>query len=109
MRTKKRPALASPDLSAAWANFYESTKEDDLAALAAEGWKTLAKITEESGLPINTVTHQMKMLIRQNKFEKKLVRGMTGNGVREVAIYRPMGNSRQQSCKSLQNKTKKPT
>ena len=109
MRTKKRPALASPDLTAAWANFYESTKEDDMEAYADQGWKTLAKITEESGLPINTVTHQMKMLIRQNKFEKRLVRGMTGNGVREVAIYRPAGNSGQQSRKSLQNKTKKPT
>ena len=61
-----------------------------MEAYAAQGWKTLAKITEESGLPINTVTHQMKMLIRQNKFEKRLVRGMTGNGVREVAIYRPV-------------------
>ena len=96
MRKKKRPALASPDLTAAWADFYASTKEDDMEAYADQGWKTLAKITEESGLPINTVTHQMKMLIRQNKFEKKLVRGMTGNGVREVAIYRPMDTKCQQ-------------
>ena len=104
MRKKKRPAVASPDLSEAWAQFYESTKKEDLEAYAAEGWKTLAKITEESGLPINTITHQMKMLIRQNKFEKKLVRGMTGNGVREVAIYRPM----QTKCQRRANNNAKP-
>jgi hypothetical protein len=99
MRTKKRPALATPDLKSAWADFYASTKEDDMEAHAAEGWKTLAKIAQESGLSVNTITHQLKMLIRQNKFEKKIVRGMTGNGVREVAIYRPSGNSGQQRCK----------
>ena len=104
MRTKKRPALASPDLTAAWADFYASTKEDDMEAYADQGWKTLAKITEESGLPINTVTHQMKMLIRQNKFEKRLVRGMTGNGVREVAIYRPADTK----CQRRANTNAKP-
>lgn len=95
--------MAAPDLSAAWANFYASTKEDDMEAHAAEGWKTLAKIAEESGHSVNTITHQLKMLIRQNKFQKKIVRGMTGNGVREVAIYRPMQTKCQQRANNNAN------
>jgi hypothetical protein len=39
---------------------------------------------------MNTITHRVKVLIRQKVFEKQIVRGMTGNGVRAVAIYRPM-------------------
>lgn len=100
MRKKKRPALASPDLNAAWANFYESTKEDNMEAYAAEGWKTLTQITEESGLPMNTITHRLKILVRQKVFEKKIVRGMTGKGVREVAIFRPMDTKCQQRANS---------
>ena len=103
MRTKKRPALASPDLSAAWANFYESTKEDDMETHAAEGWKTLAKIADESGQSVNSLTHQLKKLIRKNLFEKKIVRGMTGNGIREVAIYRPMETKCQQRANNNAN------
>jgi len=104
MRTKKRPALASPDLSAAWANFYESTKEDNLAAYEAEGWKTVASIAEESGQSLATVFSQMKTLTNQKKFEKKIIRVMCSNGVRGVAIFRPVknkkqGNSGQQCCK----------
>ena len=90
MRKKKRPALASPDLTAAWANFYESTKEDDLEAYAAQGWKTLGRMVEESGQPLPTMTSRMKKLVHQKAFEKNIVRGMTANGVREVALYRPV-------------------
>ena len=100
MRTKKRPTVAPPDLSAAWANFYESTKEDNMEAYAAEGWKTLTQITEESGLSLATVAHRIKILIRQKVFAKKIIRGMTGNGVRAVAIYRPMDTKCQQRANS---------
>ena len=104
MRTKKRPALASPDLTAAWADFYASTKEDDLAAFEAEGWKTVASIAEESGQSLATVFSQMKTLTTQKSFEKKIIRVMCSNGVRGVAIFRPVknkkqGNSGQQRCK----------
>jgi hypothetical protein len=104
MRTKKRPTVAPPDLSAAWANFYESTKEDNLAAYEAEGWKTVASIAEESGQSLATVFSQMKTLTNQKKFEKKIIRVMCSNGVRGVAIFRPVknkkqGNSGQQCCK----------
>ena len=99
MRTKKRTTLATPDLTAAWKNFYESTKEDDMEAYAAEGWKPLTQIAEESGLSMNTITHRVQVLIRQKVFEKKIVRGMTGNGIRAVAIYRPMPTASQQRCK----------
>jgi hypothetical protein len=104
MRKKKRPALAAPDLSAAWANFYESTKEDNLAAYEAEGWKTVASIAEESGQSLATVFSQMKTLTTQKSFEKKIIRVMCSNGVRGVAIFRPVkikkqGNSGQQRCK----------
>lgn len=94
MRTKKGKSLVAPDLTAAWANFYASTKEDDLEAYAAEGWKTLGKMVEESGQPLESMTSRMKKLVQQKTFEKKLVRGMTRNGVREVSIYRPVGQRR---------------
>ena len=94
MRKKKRPALASPDLTAAWANFYESTKEDNLAAYEAEGWKTVASIAEESGQSLATVFSQMKTLTTQKSFEKKIIRVMCSNGVRGVAIFRPVSQRR---------------
>jgi hypothetical protein len=94
MRTKKRPTVAPPDLSAAWAQFYESTKEDNLAAYEAEGWKTVASIAEESGQSLATVFSQMKTLTNQKKFEKKIIRVMCSNGVRGVAIFRPVSQRR---------------
>jgi hypothetical protein len=103
MRTKKRTTLATPDLTAAWANFYASTKEDDMQAYAAQGWKTLTQITEESGLSMNTITHRVQVLIRQKVFEKKIVRGMTNNGVRAVAIYRPTPTASQQRANTHAN------
>jgi hypothetical protein len=90
MRKKKRPTVASPDLSAAWAKFYDSTKEDDLAALAADGWKSITQMVNESGKPLATITSRMKTLVPQKVFEKKIVRALTNNGVRELALYRPL-------------------
>ena len=46
------------------------------------------------------MTSRMKKLVHQKAFEKKIVRGMTGNGVREVAIYRPMDTNCQQRANS---------
>ena len=82
-------------VEAAWANFYESTKEDNLAAYEAEGWKTVASIAEESGQSLATVFSQMKTLTNQKKFEKKIIRVMCSNGVRGVAIFRPVKNKEQ--------------
>jgi len=50
------------------------------------------------------VFSQMKTLTNQKKFEKKIIRVMCNNGVRGVAIFRPVkskkqGNSGQQRCK----------
>lgn len=81
-------------VEAAWANFYESTKEDNLAAYEAEGWKTIASIAEESGQSLATVFSQMKTLTNQKKFEKKIIRVMCNNGVRGVAIFRPVSQRR---------------
>ena len=81
-------------VEAAWANFYESTKEDNLAAYEAEGWKTVASIAEESGQSLATVFSQMKTLTNQKKFEKKIIRVMCNNGVRGVAIFRPLSQRR---------------
>ena len=81
-------------VEAAWANFYESTKEDNLAAYEAEGWKTVASIAEESGQSLATVFSQMKTLTNQKKFEKKIIRVMCSNGVRGVAIFRPVSQRR---------------
>lgn len=81
-------------VEAAWAQFYESTKEDNLAAYEAEGWKTVASIAEESGQSLATVFSQMKTLTNQKKFEKKIIRVMCNNGVRGVAIFRPVSQHR---------------
>lgn len=97
MRKKKGESLVAPDLSAAWAQFYESTKEDNLAAYEAEGWKTVASIAEESGQSLATVFSQMKTLTNQKKFEKKIIRVMCNNGVRGVAIFRPLSQRRANS------------
>ena len=90
MRTKKRPTLAAPDLTAAWEQFYQSTKEDDLDALATEGWKSMNQMVEESGKPLPTITSRMKSLVQKKVFDRKIVRALTGQGVREIALYRPI-------------------
>lgn len=100
MRKKKGNPLVAPALNKAWAQFYEAHKEDDLDALAAEGWKTLGKMVEESGQPLQSMTSRMKKLVQQKAFEKKIVRGMTRNGVREVALYRPVGKECQRRANS---------
>ena len=89
MRKKKRPTVAAPDLSAAWSKYYASTKEDNLAAYEAQGWKTIASIAAKSGQSLATVSSQMKTLTTQKSFEKKIIRAKCSNGVREVAIFRP--------------------
>ena len=93
MRKTKKPTVAAA-VEAAWANFYESTKEDNLAAYEAEGWKTVASIAEESGQSLATVFSQMKTLTTQKSFEKKIIRVMCSNGVRGVAIFRPVSQRR---------------
>ena len=97
MRKKKRPAVASPDLSEAWSKYYASTKEDNLAAYEAQGWKTIASIAAESGQSLATVSSQMKTLTTQKSFEKKIIRAKCSNGIREVAIFRPLSQRRANS------------
>lgn len=92
MRKKKREPLASPDLKSAWAEFYASTKEHDPAELAAQGWKTIAQMVEETGHSLTGLTSRLKVLLRQNKFEKSTAVIATSRGIREVAIYRPVKN-----------------
>lgn len=92
MRTKKGKSLAAADLSDAWSKFYASTKEDNLAAYEAQGWKTIASIAAESGQSLATVSSQMKTLTTQKTFEKKMIRAKCSNGVREVAIFRPLAS-----------------
>ena len=89
MRKKKRPTVASPDLSEAWSKYYASNREEKLSDYEDEGWKTLATIAEESGQSVPTVTSQMKALTAKKVFEKKIIRSRCSNGVREVAIFRP--------------------
>ena len=97
MRKKKGKSLAAPDLSAAWAKYYASTKEDNLAAYEAQGWKTIASIAAESGQSLATVSSQMKTLTTQKSFEKKIIRAKCSNGIREVAIFRPLSQRRANS------------
>ena len=89
--------MASPDLSDAWSKYYASTKEDNLATYEAAGWKTIASIAAESGQSLATVSSQMKTLTTQKTFEKKMIRAKCSNGVREVAIFRPVCQRRANS------------
>jgi hypothetical protein len=97
MRTKKRPALATPDLKSAWAKYYASTKEDKLSAYEAKGWKTISTMATETNQSPNTVQSQMRNLTSQNIFDKKIIRSMSANGVRDVAIFRPASQRRANS------------
>ena len=94
MRKKKREPLAAPDLKSAWADFYASTKEDDLAALAEQGWKTISQMVEETGHSLTGISSRLRVLIRQKKFEKSKANIQTAHGIREVAIFRPVSQRR---------------
>ena len=97
MRTKKGKSLAAAELKTAWAEYYASNREEKLSDYEAEGWKTLATIAEESSQSVPTVTSQMKALTAKKVFEKKIIRSRCSNGVREVAIFRPVCQRRANS------------
>jgi hypothetical protein len=91
MRTKKRPALASPDLSAAWRSFFADVAVCDPAELKKEGWMTNAEIAEQSKLEGEAGRQIAEIAFRRGVLEKKVAKIIVSGKRTNVNFYRPKG------------------
>jgi len=89
MPEKKKPRVAAPDLSAAWDAIIADQKLDDIEALQAEGWMTVADYGERAELSDAAARSKLAGMLGAGVLEKKTARLQTGNGVRTCIIYRP--------------------
>ena len=91
MRTKKRPAVASPDLSAAWSSFFEDVAACDPAELKKEGWMTNAEISAKSKLNGEAGRQLADKGVRRGVLEKKAAKILVNGRRANVNFYRPVG------------------
>ncbi len=90
MRKKTQSAVASPDITAAWARVFEEAKIDDIEELHCEGWRSVYEIAEESGRTRNTIAAAFDSEVRAGRFEKKLAKIKRGTQTKQVCFYRPL-------------------
>jgi predicted transcriptional regulator len=90
MRKKTQSAVASADITAAWARVFEEAKIDDIEQLHREGWRSVYEIAEESGRTRNTIAGALDSEVRAGRFEKKLAKIKHGTQTKQVCFYRPL-------------------
>jgi len=90
MRTKKRPAVASPDLTAAWSSFFEEVAACDPAELKKEGWMTNAEISAKSKLKGEAGRQLADKGVRRGVLEKKVAKILVNGRRANVNFYRPV-------------------
>jgi len=90
MPTKKKPRVAPAALTAAWDAIIADQKLDDIDALQAQGWMTVADYGERAGLSDAASRGRLDCMLGTGLLEKKNVRIKTRSGVRSVSVYRPL-------------------
>lgn len=90
MRKKTQPAVASANITAAWARVFEEAKIDDIEQLHREGWRSVYEIAEESGRTRNTIAAALDSEVRAGRFEKKLAKIKRGSQTKQICFYRPL-------------------
>jgi predicted transcriptional regulator len=90
MRKKTQSALASANITSAWARVFEEAKIDDIEQLRGQGWRSLYEIAEESGRIPNTIAAALASEVMAGRFEKKLAKIKRGTQTKHVCFYRPI-------------------
>ena len=90
MRTKTQSAVASANITAAWARVFEEAKIDDIEQLHREGWRSVYEIAEESGRSRNTIAVALDSEVRAGRFEKKLAKIKRVTQTKQICFYRPI-------------------
>jgi predicted transcriptional regulator len=90
MRTKNKSAVVVAGVEKAWSAFYETTKVESEKDLAKQGWKSVRAIAEESKLTIASVNCRVETAVGKGTLETKKATIRTGQGAREVNLYRPI-------------------
>lgn len=89
MRKKKRPALASSNITKAWNTFFEDVEFFDPAELKKEGWMTNEEIAALSKLKFCAGRQIADFAAREGRLEKKAFKIMFGGKRRSLNFYRP--------------------
>lgn len=89
MRKKKRPSVATPDLTKAWGAFFEQVAVCDPEELKKQGWMTNAEIAELSKLEGEAGRQLADGAVRRGTLEKKAVKIMLNGKRQKVNFYRP--------------------
>ena len=90
MRTKKRPSVATPDLTKAWGAFFEQVAVCDPEELKKQGWMTNAEIADLSKLEGEAGRQLADGAVRRGTLEKKAVKIMLNGKRQKVNFYRPI-------------------
>ena len=89
MRTKKRPPVASPDLTKAWSAFFEEVAVCDPTELKKQGWKTNAEIAAIAKMDGYAGTQLADMAVRKGTMEKRVAKIMLNGRRQNMNFYRP--------------------
>ena len=55
----------------------------------ADGWMTSIAAANQSGLNADNLRKKFERLLSSGRMERKKIRTMIGNSIREINIYRP--------------------
>jgi len=89
MRTKKRPTVATANITDAWAKVFEEAKTDDIEQLHRDGWRNIYDVAEQSGRDRQTILRKLEAEVIAGRFEKKSARVKRSTQVRQMFFYRP--------------------
>ena len=89
MREKERPTVATPDLTRAWAAFFEDVAVCDPAELKKDGWLTNMEIAQQSGLEGEAGRQLADSAVRRGILEKKVAKILVSGKRKNVNFYRP--------------------
>ena len=89
MRTKKRPPVASADITKAWSAFFADVAVEDPAELKKQGWMTNAEIATIAKMDGYAGIQLADMAVRKGKMEKKVAKIMLKGRRQTMNFYRP--------------------
>jgi hypothetical protein len=89
MRTKKRPAVATPAINKAWGAFFETVAVADPEQLKKEGWMTNSEIAKQVQLEGEAGRQVADIAFRRGVMEKKAVKILLNGKRQKLNFYRP--------------------
>jgi predicted transcriptional regulator len=91
MRTKKRPTVATANITDAWAKVFEDSKVEDIEDLRRQGWRHVYELAESCGRDRQYMQRKLESEVTAGRFECKRTKVFRKNQVRELLFFRPKG------------------